>query len=605
MPALRAIFAALFIPALGAAITLYIIHSLATAEGMTLNDIGALCLPGGPSLTVAPVCANIQNHYSLLLLCAGAAASGLALIVAFSLASLATGANRVLLSFVFPGLSFIGLVLVALLVITQIGIIAATAYFAEARWLGQVHVTILLGFAAIGALLGLGILWRTLRMFRPAVSAVVGVPSSPIEQPRLALLVQQIAKATNARMPDNIVLGLDPNFFATTAPMHTPTSRQLLRGQTLYLSLPLMRVLSLDEVKAVVGHELAHFSGSDTVYSRNFAPIYRGLEEAAHAADEHKTYDKNPLLMPARLFLRFMIDCFAKNAAKSSRSRELRADQIGSGASTPADLGYALIKTGILSMLWHREMEDTLNDISRGKFRRNMSTSFEDKLRYDVDPEKLPPLVAFSLGDHTAHPTDSHPETKDRLTQLGLNLVDVTSEARVMERFFAATPATMALDNMEGVEEVLTQIYHQIIIGPRDVPQAERTTDEVFVSFLSAFLAHMVTADGILDEREVEVAEREAISHLGGGFDPREFREFCRNTDQLAPLSKLTEWSTKFLTPQGFEMLLDMLEKIAAADGELHEREKKILESVRAIYEELKAAEAAGAVTPQASARPR
>jgi hypothetical protein len=115
----------------------------------------------------------------------------------------------------------------------------------------------------------------------------------------------------------------------------------------------------------------------------------------------------------------------------------------------------------------------------------------------------------------------------------------------------------------------------------------------------------MVTADGVLDEREVEVAEREAISHLGGGFDAREFREFCRNTDQLAPLSKLTEWSTKFLTPQGFEMLLDMLEKIATADGEMHEREKKILDNVRVIYEELKAAEAAGAVAPQAPERPR
>lgn len=605
MPALRAIFAALFIPALGAAVVLYILQQLAAGEGATLGEIASLCLPNGPSLNVAPVCANIQNHYTLLLACAGAAAAGLALIVAFSLASIVTGSNRVLLSFVFPALSFLGLVLVALLVITQVAIIAATGYFAEAHWLGQVHVSILLGFAALGALLGLGILWRTIRMFRPAVGAVIGVPFSPIEQPRLALLVQQIAKATNARMPDNIVLGLDPNFFATTAPMHTPTSRRLLRGQTLYLSLPLMRVLSLDEVKAVVGHELAHFSGADTIYSKNFAPIYRGLEEAAQAADEHKQYDKNPLLMPARLFLRFMLDCFARNAAKSSRARELRADQIGSGASTSADLGYALIKTGILSMLWHREMEDTLNDISRGKFRRNMSASFEDKLRYDVDPEKLPPLVSFSLGDHTPHPTDTHPETKERLNALGLNLVDVTSEARVMERFFAAKPAAMTLDNMEGVEEALTQIYHQIIIGPRNVPQAERTTDEVFVSFLSAYLAHMVTADGVLDEREVEVAEREAISHLGGGFDAREFREFCRNTDQLAPLSKLTEWSTKFLTPQGFEMLLDMLEKIAAADGELHERERKILDSVRAIYEELKAAEAAGAVAPQAPARPR
>lgn len=595
MPALRAIFAALFIPALGAAVTLHIIQSAAASEGASLADIASFCLPNGTSLTLVPACANIQNHYALLLVCAATAAVGLALILAFAIAGFVTGANRVLLSFVFPGLSFVGLVCVALLVIAQIGIIAATAYFAEAYWWGQVHLAILLSFAGLGALLGLGILWRTLRMFRPAVGAVIGVPFSPIEQPRLALLVQHIAKATNARMPDNIVLGLDPNFFATTAPMHTPTSRRLLTGQTLYLSLPLMRVLSLDEVKAVVGHELAHFSGADTIYSRHFAPIYRGLEEAAHAADEHKQYDKNPLLMPARLFLRFMIDCFSRNAAKSSRARELRADQIGAGASTPSDLGYALIKCGILSMLWNKEMEDTLSDISRGKFRRNMSASFQDKLHYDVDPEKLPPLVTFSLNEHTSHPTDTHPETKERLTQLGLNIVDVTSEARVMERFFASTPAAMALDNMENVEEILTQIYHQVIIGPRNVPQAERTTDEVFVSFLSAFLAHMVTADGVVDEREVETAEREAISHLGGAFDAREFREFCRNTDQLAPLSKLTEWSTKYLTPPGFEMLLDMLQKIAAADGALHEREHKILDNVRAVYDQLKAAEAAGA----------
>jgi Zn-dependent protease with chaperone function/uncharacterized tellurite resistance protein B-like protein len=603
MPTLRAIFAALFIPALGAGLTLYIINSLAAQAGGTLDDIVGLCLPESFSLTVAPVCSNIQSHYSMLLVCAATAAAGLALIAAFAVASVVTGSNRVMLSVVFPGLSFLGLVLVSLLVIAQIGIISAAAYFAEAYWWGEVHLTILLSFAALGALLGLGILWRTLRMFRPTVGAVIGVPFSPIEQPRLALLVQQIAKATNARMPDNIVLGLDPNFFATNAPMHTPTSRRLLTGQTLYLSLPLMRVLSLDEVKAVVGHELAHFSGADTIYSKNFAPIYRGLQDAAQAADEHKKYDKNPLLLPARLFLRFMIDCFARNAAKSSRSRELRADQIGSQASTPADLGYALIKCGILGMLWNREMDDTLADISRGKFRRNMSASFEDKLRYDVDPEKLPPLVSFSLGDHTPHPTDSHPETKERLSALGLNLVDVTSEARVMERFFAAKPATMALDNMEGAEETLTQIYHQVIIGPRNVPQAERTTDEVFISFLSAFLAHMVTVDGVLDEREVETAEREAISHLGNGFDAREFREFCRNTDQLAPLAKLTEWSTKFLTPSGFEMLLDMLEKIATADGEMHERELKLMENVRAIYEELKAAEAAGATVPQAAAR--
>jgi Zn-dependent protease with chaperone function/uncharacterized tellurite resistance protein B-like protein len=592
MPALRAILAALFIPALGAALVLYI---LAAGTGQGLNALAAQCLPPGPSLTVAPSCAGLQHHYWFLLGCAATAAAGLFVIAAFSLASLLTGANRVLLSFVFPGLSFVGLVLVALIVAAQIGIVAAAGYFAEAFWFNQVHAGVLIGLAAMGGLLGLGILWRTIRMFRPTVSGVIGVPFSPIEQPRLALLVQQIAKATNARMPDNIVLGLDPSFFATTAPTHTPTTRRLLTGQTLYLSLPLMRVLSLDEVKCVIGHELAHFSGSDTLYSRQFAPIYRGLAEAAHSADDNKPYDKNPLLMPARLFLRFMMACFHNNAAAASRARELRADSIGAQAATPTDLGYALIKCGILASLWRREMDDTLADISRGRFRRNMSHAFEDKLKFDVDPEKLPPLVQFSLDEHTPHPTDSHPTTKERLEQMGLNPDEIVSETRVMERFFAHKPARMALDNMENIEEILTQIYHQIIIGPRDVPQSERTTDEVFISFLSAFLAHMVAADGLVLDAEIEVAEQQAQERLGAGFDAREFREFCRHSGQLAPLEKLTEWSTKYLTPQGFEMLLDMLQKIAEADGEMHERERRIIDRVRALYDELLASEAAAA----------
>ena len=84
---------------------------------------------------------------------------------------------------------------------------------------------------------------------------------------------------------------------------------------------------------------------------------------------------------------------------------------------------------------------------------------------------------------------------------------------------------------------------------------------------------------------------REALQNVGGGFDQREFREFCHNPEQLAPTSKLTEWSTKFLTPQGFEMLLAMLQKIAEADGEMHERERKILGDVRAMYEEVRAAQ--------------
>jgi uncharacterized tellurite resistance protein B-like protein len=245
-------------------------------------------------------------------------------------------------------------------------------------------------------------------------------------------------------------------------------------------------------------------------------------------------------------------------------------------------------------MLWRDELEDTVRDIQRGRFRRNMSRSFEDKLRFDVDPQKLPPLVAFSLGEHTPHPTDSHPTTDERITALGLNSAELGTEQRVMERFFATKPARSALDNMENIEEILTQVYHHLLIDPRQSnEQIERTDDEIFVVFLTSFLAHMVVADGLVDDREIEVAEREALAHVGG-FDQREFRDFCRHPQNMTPLEKLAEWSTKFLSPKGFEMLIGLLTKIAEADGDMHERERRIIENVREIYEGVLASEAAG-----------
>lgn len=343
MAALRALIAALFIPAIGAGLAFYILHSMAAYTGASLDDVMSACAPSTLVLTLSPECAPVQPHYWLILASAVTAVVGVALIIAFIVASLVTGGNRVLLSIVFPTLSFVGLMLVGALVTAQIAILAAGMYLAEAYFFNQVHTVIILVIAGAGALFGLSIVWRTLGMFRHSVSGVVGVPLSAIEQPRLALLVQQIARSSGARPPDNIVLGLDANFFATNAHIHTPTSKRLLTGQTLYLSLPLMRVLSLEEMKAVVGHELAHFSGSDTAYSRHFAPIYRGFAEAGQVADDHKQYDRNILLLPARLFLRFMTECFSHNAARASRARELRADALGAKASTPIDLGYALI----------------------------------------------------------------------------------------------------------------------------------------------------------------------------------------------------------------------------------------------------------------------
>ena len=71
-----------------------------------------------------------------------------------------------------------------------------------------------------------------------------------------------------------ILVGIEPTFYATAADI-VGCGKETLKGETLYLSMSLMRLFNKSELKAVIGHELGHFSSKDTDYSTKFAPVYR------------------------------------------------------------------------------------------------------------------------------------------------------------------------------------------------------------------------------------------------------------------------------------------------------------------------------------------
>ncbi|MBK6740568.1 MAG: hypothetical protein IPG64_23415 [Haliea sp.] len=54
-----------------------------------------------------------------------------------------------------------------------------------------------------------------------------------------------------------------------------------------------------------------------------------------------------------------------------------------------------------------------------------MSLLFSNIVKYDVDLEKLPQVVN-SIGEESiSHPTDSHPPTRQRIKELGIELADI------------------------------------------------------------------------------------------------------------------------------------------------------------------------------------
>jgi uncharacterized tellurite resistance protein B-like protein len=239
-----------------------------------------------------------------------------------------------------------------------------------------------------------------------------------------------------------------------------------------------------------------------------------------------------------------------------------------------------------MAHVWHREIVALHHRVHQGRFSRNISRTFAEALKYDLDRDKLGDAVASILAWQIPHPTDSHPATEARIEAIGLKPADLLNKEDLQQRFFGQASAADELDDLNAVEERLTFVYQKYLehIGVARPPGKEVDAEEVLRFVLIDFLAHMITVDGSIDDREIAVAEREA-AQLVPHFDARDLRERCRHPEDLLDLDKLTELALELLNPRGFAKLVETLDKISAADELRHRNELIMLQRVRAAAE--------------------
>lgn len=577
---MKALAAITLVPLLGLGLSAYIFTALG-------GDLGALVSLARDCANALPATASCEvSHFTpaLALASVGALAFGFAIIAVYWLFARLIGANRTLLSLIFPGLTFLALAAIALLTVIHAAVVTIALFAGESHWLGEVHDWVLIVAGGAGLLAAIGVATAALRSYGVARISVIGQPINPLDQPRIMLLVRNVARKLNTRPPDNVIVGMDANFFVTHAHIAMPGIDRLVRGRTLFLSVPLMRGLSVNELTAVIAHEMAHFANKDAQYSQSFAPIYARLYDAAHEPDPNRR-SRNPFTIPVRAMTDFLIASFHSNVASVSQSRELAADAAAAEATSAADLANSLLKVSIMSHVWHREIAVLHDRAHQGRFSRNISRNFADHLRFDLDKDKISDAVASIMAWHIPHPTDSHPSTEDRIVAIGLAPNDLLNREALHQRFFGQSTAAEELDDLTTVEERLSYIYQKYLehIG---VARAggELDAEQTLHYVLSDFLAHMITADGEVDDREIAVAEKEVLQ-LYPNFDAHDLRERCRHPGELVDLDKLTDLALKLLNPRGFQKLTDILEKIAAADGMQHKSEAAMLQRIRAAAE--------------------
>jgi Zn-dependent protease with chaperone function len=361
--------------------------------------------------------------------------------------------NRRILALFRPALLVLLLALTVIVVLDG-GLVAGGAYLAESAFTGGVHPFVVFGIGVAVLVAATGVFRSALTMGRLKPTSVKGLVLDRSRDRRLFEAVDDIATRIGASVPDQIVAGLDPTFFVTEGPVKAFDGTY--HGRTLFVSIPFIRILSRLELTAVIGHELGHFRGEDTVYSRRFYPVYRGSIEALGVLQaSSRGWFGIPLLPPLRILELFFLS-FADAERGLSRQRELTADVVGAEAASADQLGVALLKLEAYGAIWGDAYLETSQAIREGRTAGSLSVRFAQMAGLGAR------RTLFADVDHgqISHPTDSHPRTSERLAALGVDLpaiVDLAMDTRPSPSAFELIEDGEALeaDLMEDLEEEL------------------------------------------------------------------------------------------------------------------------------------------------------
>lgn len=228
---------------------------------------------------------------------------------------------------------------------------------------------------------------------------------TPADAPELWQAVNDAAKQLHTSPPDRILIGMQLNFYVTELAVRYDSGRT--EGKTLFLSYPLLKQLSGDEVLAIIGHELGHFIGEDTRMTREFYPLRFKIHGTRVAMAQSGIAG-----WPSLQLLNFFHLGFAQAEQKASRDRELLADQKAAALTSPQTAAHALVKFQVAVEAFQRGLADAV---------KNKAQNLLDIPLQSIVQEKLAADAAFwnQLFEHQLpHPLDSHPSLQTRLDAL-------------------------------------------------------------------------------------------------------------------------------------------------------------------------------------------
>ena len=346
-----------------------------------------------------------------------------------------------------PGLLIMQLSVIGMMI--AVGFLGAAVAFLVPVMVLDVVIPSMLGLIAIGIGLGIfGVLRAIAGMGARARVDVLGNDVTREQEPELHRLVDDVARRVGAEPPGRIIVGLEPQFFVTEADVRSLDG--LRPARTLVISGPVSRQLSIGELEAVVGHEMAHFQAGDIEMTRRFFPVYRSAISSLIAILATTGDITRLIVLPPVAVISRFLDAFSTVAASISRERELAADKQGAEATRTSDMATALFTVHRCAEAWPGAVDALADELTSGAQPTATVAAFLDT-SVELSPESRSELDRQSLG----HPTDTHPPLSHRLSSLGLTFAAVMEEARRTP----VEPAAALIRSLDSLETRQTAEY--------------------------------------------------------------------------------------------------------------------------------------------------
>lgn len=300
----------------------------------------------------------------------------------------------------------------ALIVVVQCVLVVWLSYWLTAYFFHRyiIKLVLLVGIAA-GAAAVMAVLQIFARIEQTSV--VDGELVREADAPALWERIRALAAQLKTAPPHRIVAGIDANFFVTEGGL--TIQGRVFRGRTLYVSLPLLRVLDQREADAVLAHELAHFKGGDTSSGAALGPKLAQFDNyCARMSGPSLTLVGFYPLVAYRTILEIAL-------MRDSREREFKADRAAAQAVHALPLMRALVKVAAYSSYRDRIERELFDRDSRHQGSIGIATYVAQGLQPFARSEHFRGLMEEAS---VPHPFDSHPKLQERMNNVKCPIAD-------------------------------------------------------------------------------------------------------------------------------------------------------------------------------------